>query len=62
MELLRQQRLRRQVEIERLKHIQEEEMNDMQLRFFTDITHEFKTPLSLIVGAGKRLGEDGSGE
>lgn len=50
MELLRQQRLRRQVEIERLKHIQEEEMNDMQLRFFTDITHEFKTPLSLIVG------------
>lgn len=49
-ELLRQQNLKREVELERLKHIQEEEMNDMQLMFFTDITHEFKTPLSLIIG------------
>ena len=49
-ELVRQQNLKREVELERLKHIQEEEMNDMQLRFFTDITHEFKTPLSLIIG------------
>lgn len=49
-ELLRQQNLKREVELERLKHIQKEQMNDMQLMFFTDITHEFKTPLSLIIG------------
>ena len=38
---------------------QEEKMNEMKLMFFTDIAHEFKTPLSLIVGPVNDLVEKG---
>lgn len=38
---------------------QEEKMNEMKLVFFTDIAHEFKTPLSLIIGPVNDLVEKG---
>lgn len=47
---LNKEKLRNQVELSKLKNKQEKEMNEMKLIFFTDIAHEFKTPLSLVIG------------
>ncbi|MCC4211994.1 hybrid sensor histidine kinase/response regulator transcription factor [Leeuwenhoekiella parthenopeia] len=44
------ERLRTQIKLSNFKNEQEKEINEMKLVFFTDIAHEFKTPLSLIVG------------
>lgn len=32
-----------------------EQMNQFKLRFFTNISHEFRTPLSLIIGQMEML-------
>lgn len=42
--------LKRNVEMLQMKNQQEKSMNDMKFRFFTNISHEFKTPLTLIIG------------
>lgn len=47
---LNKEKLRSQIEFSKLKSEQEKEINEMKLIFFTDIAHEFKTPLSLIIG------------
>lgn len=36
--------------IERMEKKQMEELNQMKLRFFTNVAHEFRTPLTLIAG------------
>ena len=43
-------RMRRDIEVER-------KLTDYKLRFFTNITHEFRTPLTLIQGAMERIGD-----
>lgn len=43
-------RLRHRLQLEQLAKQQQEELNEMKLRFFTNITHEFRTPLTLILG------------
>jgi len=46
---VRQERLSRNIEILQIKSDQEKEINEMKLRFFTNISHEFKTPLTMIL-------------
>lgn len=55
----RHNKLKQQVELDKSRLEQEEKMNEMKLMFFTDIAHEFKTPLSLIVGPVNDLAEEG---
>ncbi|WP_242157274.1 two-component regulator propeller domain-containing protein [Aestuariivivens sediminis] len=43
------------LQLEGVLRKQEEEVNQIKLRFFTDISHEIRTPLSLIVGPIKEL-------
>ncbi|UAM98316.1 response regulator [Polaribacter litorisediminis] len=47
---LNKEKLRNQIALSTLKNEQEKEINEMKLTFFTDVAHEFKTPLSLIIG------------
>ena len=42
--------MRHRLQIEHLSKLQQEALNEMKLRFFTNITHEFRTPLTLIIG------------
>ncbi|MGM0526834.1 MAG: ATP-binding protein [Bacteroidota bacterium] len=52
---LKQERLQNLAQIEHIKRLQEHEMNEYKLRFFTDISHELKTPITLIDGPIKEL-------
>lgn len=46
----RQAALRSSLEFERKEKERIEELNQVKLRFFTNISHEFRTPLTLILG------------
>ncbi|WP_430814983.1 hybrid sensor histidine kinase/response regulator transcription factor [Carboxylicivirga sp. RSCT41] len=50
-----QERLQNAIEVERLQKNQIKELNDYKLRFFTNISHEFRTPLTLILAPVKEL-------
>lgn len=47
--------LRHKLKLEQLNHQKEKEVNDMRLWFFTYISHEFRTPLTLIISPLKEL-------
>ncbi len=51
---------RAEIERERMRHKQEEQIHELKLRLFTNISHEFRTPLSLITGPSKQLKSDSS--
>ena len=44
------QKLRHQIELKNIQYNKDKEINELKLMFFTDVAHEFKTPLSLING------------
>jgi signal transduction histidine kinase/ligand-binding sensor domain-containing protein/CheY-like chemotaxis protein len=44
-----------ETEMEKIKLEKEQEINDKRLAFFTHITHEFRTPISLIINPVKEL-------
>jgi signal transduction histidine kinase/ligand-binding sensor domain-containing protein/DNA-binding response OmpR family regulator len=44
------QKLRHEIEVKKIQYDRDKEINDLKLMFFTDVAHEFKTPLSLIIG------------
>ncbi|MES2332724.1 MAG: two-component regulator propeller domain-containing protein [Bacteroidota bacterium] len=48
-------RFRRKLEFRELEERKKEEMHQVQLQFFTNISHEFRTPLSLILGPIEKL-------
>lgn len=41
--------------IEHMKNEEEHRLNELKSQFFTDVTHEFRTPLTLILGPAKEL-------
>jgi signal transduction histidine kinase/CheY-like chemotaxis protein/AraC-like DNA-binding protein len=51
---------RRKQELRKLEEKKREEMHQEQLQFFTNISHEFRTPLSLILGPIEKLQKEDS--
>ncbi len=43
-------KLRQQYKFEQLANVQRDQLNQAKLRFFTNVAHEFRTPLTLILG------------
>lgn len=52
---VRQVRLANSLEMEKVLHAQDQKMNEMKFQFFTNISHEFRTPLTLILAPLKEL-------
>lgn len=50
-----------ELKLERLERKKNKELNEMKLRFFTNISHEIRTPLSLILGPIQSLISQGIG-
>lgn len=44
------QKLQHEIALKNIQYDKDKEINELKLMFFTDVAHEFKTPLSLIVG------------
>lgn len=53
--LLRWLTMKKQLEIKHLKEQQSERIHQMQLQFFTNISHEFRTPLTLMLGTIEKI-------
>ncbi|MGB6151807.1 MAG: two-component regulator propeller domain-containing protein, partial [Pricia sp.] len=51
-------RLRHQLDLEHFESRQNQEINKAKLQFFTNISHEFRTPLTLIAGPLQQLLQD----
>ncbi|MEO7766080.1 MAG: two-component regulator propeller domain-containing protein [Ferruginibacter sp.] len=54
-------RIRKKVRLQRYEEEKKEEIHQVQLQFFTNISHEFRTPLSLITGPIEKLLKDDAG-
>ena len=51
-------KLQGQIKLERVERQKSEELNQAKLRFFTNISHEFRTPITLILGPIEKLLSD----
>ncbi|TDN98412.1 two-component regulator propeller domain-containing protein [Sunxiuqinia elliptica] len=54
-----QKKLKLQLYLDNLNQEKKEEIHQSQLRFFTNISHDFRTPLSLISASVEKLREEG---
>ncbi|GAA3594211.1 two-component regulator propeller domain-containing protein [Flavivirga amylovorans] len=54
-------RLEHQLDLEHLENERKEEVNKAKLEFFTNVSHEFRTPLTLILGPLHQILEDYKG-
>ena len=50
-----QEKLKSKLQLDRLSVEKDNEVNKMKLQFFTNISHEFRTPLTLIIGPLENL-------
>jgi len=55
----RQKKLKMELYLENLEKIKKEEIHQSQLRFFTNVSHDFRTPLSLILATLNKMKQDG---
>jgi len=55
--LVRLEKLKQKLKFEQIDKERVHEMDQAKLRFFTNISHEFKTPLSLIIGPLEKIAE-----
>ncbi|MRT93206.1 hybrid sensor histidine kinase/response regulator transcription factor [Ancylomarina sp. 16SWW S1-10-2] len=53
--------LKQELLLEKVKRERDEKLIDEKLRFFTNISHELRTPISLILGPTKQLVEEDGG-
>ncbi|MFC2080022.1 response regulator [Bacteroidota bacterium] len=56
--LLKRQALEHELRIEKIEKSNQNELNEAKLRFFTNVSHEFRTPLSLTLGPIENLLRD----
>jgi signal transduction histidine kinase/ligand-binding sensor domain-containing protein/DNA-binding response OmpR family regulator len=54
-EIISKEKLKNAIAMEKLEHENEKKLNQLKLKFFTNISHEFRTPLTLILGPLDRL-------
>ncbi|MBO9729431.1 MAG: response regulator [Chitinophaga sp.] len=54
----REERLKYEIKLAHLENEKEKELNEKKLSFFTNISHEFRTPLTLIINPLKELVQD----
>ncbi|GAA0716268.1 two-component regulator propeller domain-containing protein [Aquimarina litoralis] len=54
-------KLKHELDLEHLENLRKEEMNRSKLEFFTNISHEFRTPLALIIAPLQQLIENYQG-
>lgn len=52
---LAQQNLKNSLAMEKVMHGNDQKLNELKLRFFTNISHELRTPLTLILGPMEEL-------
>jgi hypothetical protein len=53
-------RYRQNLQLKKLEEEKKEEVHQLQLQFFTNISHEFRTPLTLLLGPLEKLMGNGS--
>jgi signal transduction histidine kinase/ligand-binding sensor domain-containing protein/DNA-binding response OmpR family regulator len=61
-QVINKQKLKNEIELEKVNRENEEYLHQMKLQFFTNISHEFRTPLTLIQGPVDRLIREGNGQ
>jgi signal transduction histidine kinase/ligand-binding sensor domain-containing protein/DNA-binding response OmpR family regulator len=59
---LRQAKLKYEIQLAHFETQKEKELNEKKLAFFTHISHEFRTPLTLIINPVRELLKDRSGQ
>jgi signal transduction histidine kinase/DNA-binding NarL/FixJ family response regulator/streptogramin lyase len=52
---IRQEFLRQEMSLKEKEALQLKELDEMKTRFFANVTHEFRTPLTLIMGPARQL-------
>ncbi len=57
-QLVRRERLKTKLQLEHLELKKVKELDQLKTRFFTNISHEFRTPLTLILGPLEQMYED----